>query len=109
MNNGRSVLCMLQRSIGRCGYDEVFEKLIASVSGCYALHEESLCRSDEPCIIICKGCDSRNIVRILVHESIHHALLWLDGDEPPERDETFDAVCRMIADRREFRFLKKEF
>lgn len=109
MDSGPAVLCMLQSSIGRHGYDEVIEKLVESATGCLALHEESLCLMDEPCVIICKGCNSRNLCRTLVHESIHHVLLRLDGDGFLGEDETFDAACRTIASRPEFRFLINEF
>jgi len=45
-------------------------------------------------VVICKGCNSRNIVSVLVHESIHHALLWLNDDFG--ECDTFDQIYKMI-------------
>jgi hypothetical protein len=78
-------------------YEEIHERILASLSGCLAVHEEFLCREEEPCVVICKGCNSRNIVAVLVHESIHHVLLWLN-DDFGECDK-FDEISKMISER----------
>ena len=76
--------------------ERVVERILASLSGCLAAHEEFLCREWEPCVVICKGCNSRNIVSVLVHESIHHALLWLN-DDFGEIDR-FDEICQKMSE-----------
>jgi len=91
------VLCTLKREAQIRAYEEVHERILASLSGCLAAHEEFLCREWEPCVVICKGCNSRNIVSVLVHESIHHALLWLNDDFA--EDESFDQISEMMSER----------
>ncbi len=90
------VLCILQREAQKNALEEIHERVLASLSGCLAVHEDFLCREEEPCVVMCKGCNSRNIVAVLVHESIHHALQWL-GDEFLE-DDTFDKICDAISE-----------
>lgn len=65
--------------------------------GYLAFHDEALCREDHPCVVICRGCNSRNIVDLLVHESIHHALLWLKGS--PFEEDMFDNICDTMSQR----------
>jgi hypothetical protein len=74
------VLCLLQSSIRQSGQDEHVEKQLESLRMYLAVHVEERCLVDEPCVMLCKGCDEQNIVSILVHESIHHALLWMSDD-----------------------------
>lgn len=93
----RPVLCTLQREAQKRAHEEIHERILASLSGCFAVHEEFLCQEEEPCVVICRGCNSENIIPVLVHESIHHALLWL-GDEFLE-DDTFDKICAVMSER----------
>lgn len=79
------------------GLDEFYEKRLVSLRGYLAVHDELLCREEEPCVVICRGCNSKNIVGVLVHESIHHALLWLNDD--PFQDDTFDDICDAMSQR----------
>jgi hypothetical protein len=95
----RAVVCTLQRAITRNGYDEVDERRIQSISDCAAFHDETLCQMEEPCVIICKGTNSLNIISLLVHESIHHSLLWLHDELPA--DDRFDNICPTLAHQRE--------
>ena len=85
------VLCTLWMGSWNHASEEIHEKILKSLGGCLAAHEDFLCWDDEPCVVICKGCNSSNIVSILVHESIHHALLWL-GDEPFELEDPLDDI-----------------
>jgi hypothetical protein len=71
--------------------EEIHEKILKSLRGCLAAHEDFLCWDDQPCVVICTGCNSGNIVSILVHESIHHALLWL-ANEPSEIEDPLDDI-----------------
>jgi len=76
--------------------------MLASLFGYLAVHEEFLCRQEEPCVVICKGCNSRNIVSVLVHESVHHALLWLNDDLTEDdfaEDDSFDEICQTMSER----------
>ncbi len=45
--------------------------------------------------MICPGCDEKNVVSILVHESIHHTLLWL-GDGPFEEEDPLDDIVPFL-------------
>ena len=74
------VLCILQRQIQSMGLEEQDERRLVSLRGYLAVHVDELCLLDEPCVMICPGCDETNIVSIILHESIHHALLRI-GDE----------------------------
>jgi LAGLIDADG DNA endonuclease family protein len=85
------VICTLWKESWNHASEEIHEKILKSLRGCLAAHEDFLCWDDEPCVVICKGCNSRNIVSILVHESIHHALLWL-ADEPFEVEDPLDDI-----------------
>jgi hypothetical protein len=85
------VLCILWKESWNHASEEIHEKILKSLRGCLAAHEDFLCWDDEPCVVICKGCNSRNIVSILVHESIHHALLWLT-DDPFEVEDPLDNI-----------------
>jgi len=92
------VLCTLWIESWKHTTEEIHEKILKSLRGCFAAHEEFLCVDDEPCVVICKGCNSGNIVSILVHESIHHALLWL-GDEPFEEQDPLDEIVPFLHER----------
>ena len=89
------VLCTLQREAWKRADEEIHEKVLKSLSGCLAVHEDFLCWDEEPCVVICKGCSSRNIVSVLVHESIHHALLWL-SDNIFEAVDPLDEIVRVM-------------
>ena len=62
-----------------------------------AMHDKLACLfnflkiSEMPCVVLWEGCNARNVASVLVHESIHHALLWLDGEL--NSDDGFDKVC----------------
>ncbi len=92
------VLCTLWMESWKHTDEEIHEKILKSLRGCFAAHEEFLCMDDEPCLVICKGCNSGNIVSILVHESIHHALLWL-GDEPFQEQDPLDEIVPFLHER----------
>ena len=92
----RPVLCTLRIEAVRNAYEEVQEKMLASLSDCIAVHDEFLCRDEDPCVVIVEGCNSRNIVSVLVHESIHHVLLWLEGDFA--QIDTFDKICKKVSE-----------
>ena len=94
MLDSRRVLCTLQWKAARRADEEVHERILTSLFGCLAVHEEFLCRDEDPCVVSCKGCNSRTIVSVLVHESIHHALLWLNDDFG--ECDTFDQIYKMI-------------
>ena len=69
--------------------------MLMSLRGCLAVHEDFLCWDGEPCVVICKGCNSRNIVPLLVHESIHHALLWM-SDCIYEPEDPLDSIIEYM-------------
>jgi hypothetical protein len=45
--------------------------------------------------MICPGCDEENIVPILVHESIHHALMWMSENILRPKDP-LDRIVRVM-------------
>jgi hypothetical protein len=92
------VLCFPQRDVLRMGLDEHIEKMLVSERGYLAVHVEELCLQNEPCVMICPGCDEGNIVSILVHESIHHALMWM-SDEPAFPLDPLDEIARLMRKR----------
>jgi hypothetical protein len=65
------------------------------VSDTHAVHDNELCWSNEPCVVICGSCDEEKIARNLVHESVHHALLWING-EGSETEEGPEDVVRFM-------------
>lgn len=89
-----AVLCTLQREAQKRAHEEIHERILGSLAGCLAVHEDFLCWEEEPCVVICRGCNSRNIVSVLVHESIHHALQWLGYEFLV--DDTFDRICDAV-------------
>jgi len=91
------VLCTLQNEAWKNGDAETRQERLRWVSNAYAAHDGDLCWSDEPCVVICGGCDEENIVRFLVHESVHHALLWINGEGSGVEEGPQDIV-RFMAD-----------
>ena len=69
--------------------------MLMSLRGYLAVHEDFLCWDGGPCVVICKGCNSRNIVPLLVHESIHHALLWM-SDCIYESEDPLDNIIEFM-------------
>ncbi len=89
------VLCTLWRESWKHGLDEIYEKMLKSLRGYLAVHESFLCLDELPCVVICKGCNSENIVRILVHESMHHTLLWM-SDNIFEPEDPLDDIAQFL-------------
>ncbi len=85
------ILCFLNKSVQSAGLDEHYERRLMSMRGFLAVHVEELCLRDEPCVMLCRGSSERNITSILVHESIHHALLGM-SDGPADPLDTLDDV-----------------
>jgi hypothetical protein len=100
--NPSSVICTLPwEASGRCP-TESYGRRIAGLQGYRAIHDMNLCLEDEPCVVMYKGCNSKNIARVLVHESIHHALVWLEADEIDDvfaNEDKFDEVVDKMAKR----------
>lgn len=91
---------MSSKEAFRCT-DEPRAKHIIAVRGALAIHDDEFCLEEEPCVILYKGCSSKNIVHVLVHETIHHALLWLEADDEEGTllfDDRFDNICQEMAD-----------
>lgn len=74
------VLCTLQREALKRERKEHRDELLTEFSDSLAAHNSFLCWSREPCVILCPGSNAENIVRLLVHESVHHVLLWINGE-----------------------------
>jgi hypothetical protein len=97
------VLCVLQKDVKRRGL-----KRLRGTKGRYAyvsiaMHDRlacfySLLGKEEPCVVLWNRCSARNIVRVLVHESIHHALYWLDAEL--KDNDRFDRICSSLGHQR---------
>lgn len=53
--------------------------------GDYSAHDQVACMREEPCCELYSGTTEDNIINILIHEEVHHALLtialrWRDAD-----------------------------
>jgi hypothetical protein len=59
------------------------------------MHDTLSCIEGYPCVILWKGSNEENILSLLTHESIHHALRWL-GEDDFIRDDHFDEFCPTI-------------
>jgi hypothetical protein len=86
------VLCFLQKSAWHLGQEEHYERRLVSLRGFLATHEDLLCLSYESCVMLCPGCDETNIIAILVHESIHHALIWTSKNVLEPQDSLDELV-----------------
>jgi hypothetical protein len=89
------VLCFLQREAGHLGLDEHYERRLLSLQGYLAIHDGELCQQEDACVMICPGCDEENIVPVLVHESIHHALMWMSENILSPKDP-LDRIVRVM-------------
>lgn len=91
------VLCALERRTGKRGWKPVRMQKGGTIYGGMAFHFKLLCAfMDEPCVVLLEGCNARNIVQVLVHESIHHALFWMEGYL--NEDDQFDNICFSLTD-----------
>jgi hypothetical protein len=90
------------QALFRCGA-EPYGRWLATLKGYLAVHDEGLCLDQQPCVVLFKGSNARNIVRLLVHESIHHVLFWLQMDESPDwfahTDDKFDNIVQKLRER----------
>ncbi|MBI3115807.1 MAG: LAGLIDADG family homing endonuclease [Thaumarchaeota archaeon] len=97
------VLCMAAtQALFRCSV-ESYGRRLATLKGYLAVHDESLCLDQQPCVVLFKRSNARNIVRLLVHESIHHVLLWLQMNDSPDgfvpADDRFDRIVQNMRER----------
>jgi hypothetical protein len=61
----------------------------------------SLLGKDMPCVVLWERCNALNIVPVLVHESIHHALFWLDIEL--RDNDMFDEIYPSLREQRRLR------
>jgi hypothetical protein len=102
-----AVLCVLQKDVKARGLRQTRRERGDYIGVTVACHDRDACfysllGKDEPCVVIWKGCDARNIVQVLVHESIHHSLFWLDQEL--KDDDRFDRICETLQRQRRLGF-----
>jgi hypothetical protein len=93
---------MLPPEARLCSDVDMIGRYLISLKGFLAIHDYTFCMDDQPCVILHEVCNSKNIVHILVHESIHHVLLWLNAETIEDillNDDKFDEICHRVEDR----------
>jgi hypothetical protein len=100
-----AVVCVLRRDVKARGLRR-FRRRRDYIGIALACHDRDACfhslsGGNEPCVVIWQRCNARNIVQVLVHESIHHALFWLD--EELRDDDRFDRICESLEQQRRLR------
>ena len=94
-----AIVCVLQKDVKARGLRRIRRRRGEYIGIALACHDRDACfysllGENEPCVVIWQRCNARNIVQVLVHESIHHALFWLD--EELRDDDRFDRICESL-------------